>query len=119
MNQLIGSLTAAFSMSLGLVEREGVDVDTFMETLRDSALYAPTFDKKLDRMRTRDFAAANFPLKHLLKDIRLFAEVAGTQQIDARMLDGLAQILADGVAAGHADEDYSAVFGRIVPSITP
>lgn len=119
MNQLIGSLTAAFSMSLGLVEREGVDVDAFMSTLRESALYAPTFDKKLDRMRTRDFAAANFPLKHLLKDIRLFTEVAGTRQIDARMLDGLAQILTDGVAAGHADEDYSALFGQIVPNITP
>jgi 3-hydroxyisobutyrate dehydrogenase len=119
MNQLIGSLTAAFSMSLGLVEREGVDVDTFMHTLRESALYAPTFDKKLQRMRDRDFAKANFPLKHLLKDIRLFAEVAGTQQIDARMLDGLGQILSDGVGAGHADEDYSAVFGQIVPKVTP
>lgn len=115
MNQLIGSLTAAFSMSLGLIEREGVDADTFMQTLRDSALYAPTFDKKLDRMKTRDFAAANFPLKHLLKDIRLFTEVAGTQQIDSRMLDGLTHLLAQGVAAGHGDEDYSAVFGQIVP----
>ncbi|MBD3816428.1 MAG: NAD(P)-dependent oxidoreductase, partial [Halothiobacillus sp.] len=65
------------------------------------------------------FAAANFPLKHLLKDIRLFTEVAGAQQIDARMLEGLARILADGVAAGHADEDYSALFGQIVPNITP
>lgn len=118
MNQLIGSLTAAFSMSLGLIEREGVDVEAFMSTLRDSALYAPTFDKKLDRMRARDFAAANFPLKHLLKDIRLFADVAGSQQIDARLLDGLAQILADGVAGGHGDDDYSALFGQIVPNIT-
>ena len=117
MNQLIGSLTAAFSMSLGLIEREQVSVDTFMHTLRESALYAPTFDKKLDRMRNRDFAAANFPLKHLLKDIRLFSDVAAAQQIDARMLDSLAQILAEGVAGGHADEDYSAVFEQIVPTI--
>jgi len=119
MNQLIGSLTAAFSMSLGLVEREGVDIDAFMHTLRESALYAPTFDKKLQRMRDRDFAAANFPLKHLLKDIRLFTEVAEMQRIDARMLTGLGQILADGIATGHADEDYSAVFGQIVPRVNP
>ena len=47
MNQLIGSLTNAFSLSLALVQRENIDVETFMEIVRNSALYAPTFDKKL------------------------------------------------------------------------
>ncbi len=42
MNQLIGSLTAALSMSLGLVQQEGLDVEKFMAIVRESALYAPT-----------------------------------------------------------------------------
>lgn len=49
----------------------------FMAILRDSALYAPTFDKKLQRMLDRDYANPNFPTKHLLKDVRLFADVRG------------------------------------------
>lgn len=115
MNQLIGSLTAAFSMSLGLVEREGVSIPQFMETLRHSALYAPTFDKKLDRMQARDFVPANFPLKHLQKDIRLFIAAAAAQHIDTRLLDALNALLDARAAQGHAEEDYSTLFGQVVP----
>lgn len=113
-NQLIGSLTAAFSMSLGLVEREGVDIDKFMTTLRESALYAPTFDKKLDNMRDHSFDQANFPLKHLLKDIRLFTRSAAGQDIDTHLLIGLQHVLEDGIYAGHGDRDYSALYQSIV-----
>lgn len=114
MNQLIGSLTAAFAMSLGLVLEEGVAVDRFMATLRESALYAPTFDKKLQKMLDRDFAQANFPLKHLLKDIRLFTRAAGHHDIDNHLLIGLQHILEDGVYSGHGEHDYSALFEGIV-----
>jgi len=51
LNQLIASLTAAFSLSLGFVQRQGTDVELFMQILRQSALYAPTFDKKFPRWR--------------------------------------------------------------------
>ncbi|MCL7750941.1 NAD(P)-dependent oxidoreductase [Guyparkeria hydrothermalis] len=113
-NQLIGSLTAAFSMSLGLVQREGVDVDKFMATLRESALYAPTFDKKLDNMLGHSFEKANFPLKHLLKDIRLFTQSAGGQGIDTHLLIGLQHVLEEGIYAGHGNHDYSSLFESIV-----
>ncbi|WP_407276828.1 NAD(P)-dependent oxidoreductase [Halothiobacillus sp. DCM-1] len=115
MNQLIGSLTAAFSMSLGLVQREGVAVAQFMDTLRQSALYAPTFDKKLARMEARAFVPANFPLKHLQKDLRLFTEAAAERQIDTRLLQTLSQVLDERARAGHADEDYSTLFAQFVP----
>ncbi len=113
-NQLIGSLTAAFSMSLGLVQREGVDVDKFMATLRESALYAPTFDKKLDNMVGHSFENANFPLKHLLKDIRLFTQSACGRGIDTHLLIGLQHVLEEGVYAGHGNHDYSSLFESIV-----
>lgn len=117
MNQLIGSLTAAFSMSLGLVAREGVSIPQFMETLRASALYAPTFDKKLDRMLSRDFVQANFPLKHLQKDVRLFAVAAEARGIDVQLMGVLGHLLAERAQSGHADEDYSSLFAQLVPPV--
>lgn len=45
LNQLIAAEMAAFSLSLGLVRRGGVDVEDFMEVVRRSALYAPMFEK--------------------------------------------------------------------------
>ena len=56
-------LQVGFSTSLGLLQRNGADIDKFMGILRGSALYAPTFDKKLQRMLDRDYANPNFPTK--------------------------------------------------------
>ncbi|WP_231596564.1 hypothetical protein [Synechococcus sp. CBW1108] len=47
LNQLIASLTHSFSLALHAVQQAGVEVETFMAILRESALYAPTLDKKL------------------------------------------------------------------------
>ncbi len=42
LNQLIASLTTSFSLSLAFVQRQNIDVEAFMQILRESALYAPT-----------------------------------------------------------------------------
>lgn len=115
LNQLIASLTSAFALSLGLVQREGVAVEDFMAVLRESALYAPTFDKKLDRLLARDFERPNFPLKHLLKDTRLFTRAAHAAGLDTHMLVGVQHVLEHALHDGLADKDYSALYQAIVP----
>ncbi len=115
MNQLIAGLTASFSLSLALIENQGIDSDTFMALLRDSALYAPTFDKKLDRMRQRDFTNPNFPTKHLAKDSRLFLEVAEQLKLDASGLQGVMKLLDKTLAMGLEDTDYSAIYAAVSP----
>ncbi|HES75370.1 MAG TPA: NAD(P)-dependent oxidoreductase [bacterium] len=107
MNQLIASQTAAFAMSLAVVQSHGVAVDDFMQLLRGSALYAPTFDKKLDRMLGGDFSHPNFPLDHLIKDLRLFIASAEELSIDTQVLKALEARLNEVSAAGHGQEDYS------------
>lgn len=116
MNQLIGSLTAAFSMSLGLAQKEGLNLDKFMTIVRDSALYAPTFDKKLERMCDRNFANPNFPTKHLLKDMNLFVQAAQDNGIDATVAAGVSQIAQKAIAQGLANEDYSAIYNAVNPA---
>lgn len=113
MNQLIGSLTSAFALSLALVRRQGLDVEDFMKIVRQSALYAPTFDKKLQRMLEDNYANPNFPVKHLLKDTHLFLEEAQTLGLDASVVEGVSQILQRTVALGLADEDYCALYRAI------
>jgi len=108
MNQLIAGLTSSFALSLGFIQREGVEVDQFMQVLRDSALYAPTFDKKLNKMLDGDYANPNFPLKHLAKDVDLFLAAAGAMQTS--MLKGIATLLSDGIEQGHDNEDYSVLY---------
>ncbi len=109
MNQLIAAETAAFALSLALVEREGVPVETFMEVLRASALHAPTFDKKLERMLAHRYTDPNFPTRHLLKDVALFLGEAEHLGLGAEALAGVRAVLERAIAQGHADEDYSAL----------
>lgn len=118
MNQLIASLTAGFSLSLGLVRASAIDVAQFMDLLRGSALYAPTFDKKLPRMLEDDYGRPNFPLQHLRKDVRLFRAAAAETGQDQRLLEALEGLLASGCDAGLAGLDYSAVFRVINPPQT-
>lgn len=116
LNQLIGSLTTAFALSLGFVQQQGVEVETFMQILRQSALYAPTFDKKLQRMLDRDFANPNFPTKHLLKDMKLVLTEAEQAGLQVDMLAGVCQILNHACELGWRDDDYSALFAAVSPA---
>jgi 3-hydroxyisobutyrate dehydrogenase len=115
MNQLIAAMTAAFSLSLAFVEKNGLDPDRFMEILRQSALYAPTFDKKRQRMNSRDYRNPNFPVKHLLKDINLFHTAAEQSGLKVAGLHGIRQLLESTIENGFSDMDYSAIYDTIYP----
>ncbi|MDZ8237812.1 MAG: NAD(P)-dependent oxidoreductase [Nostoc sp. ChiQUE01a] len=113
LNQLIASLTTSFGLSLAFVQRQGVDVDVFMQILRHSSLYAPIFDKKLQRMLDSNHANADFPTKHLLKDTELFISEAKSLSLDLSSIKGVRQILQTAVKMSFAEDDYSSLFAVI------
>jgi 3-hydroxyisobutyrate dehydrogenase len=115
LNQLIAAETLAFGLSLGLVRRAGISVDMFMTILRESALYAPTFGKKLPRLLKRDYHHPNFSTRHLLKDIRLFVREAGARGVTTRPLEGMASLLEAAIAQGLGEADYSGLYDLLDP----
>jgi 3-hydroxyisobutyrate dehydrogenase len=115
MNQLIAALTAGFSLSLGYAIKNGVDTDVFMDTVRESALYAKTYDKKLQKYLHRDFGTANFSTRHLLKDIRLFIDDAKAAGLNTDALEGIERITNLTVENGMDLMDYSSIYQLICP----
>lgn len=113
LNQLIASLTAAFSLSLGMIRETGINVNRFMEILRKSSLYAPQFDKKLNKMLHRDFQWANFPVEHLLKDVNLCIEEADNKGLETSQISGMIPILEKAMEMGLMHHDYSALYNAI------
>ena len=109
LNQLIASLTHSFSLSLQLIQRAGVPVETFMAILRPSALYAPTFDKKLQRMLDHTYADPNFNTALLRKDLRLFLEEATTAGLQDQGLSGLLSLLEQAKGTELDEQDYCAL----------
>jgi len=115
LNQLIASLQTAFSFSLGLVRRNGIDPDLFMKILRTSSLFAPTFDQKLPRYLRRDFSDPHFPTRHLLKDVRLILDEGKAAGLTTAALEGVREILEMAVARGLGDADYSSLYEAVDP----
>ncbi len=109
LNQLIASLTHSFSLSLQLIQRAGVPVETFMAILRPSALYAPTFDKKLQRMLDHNYADPNFSTAMLRKDLRLFLEETTTAGLQDQGLTGLLSLLEQAKGTDLDEQDYCAL----------
>ena len=117
LNQLIGSLTAAFATSLAYVRAEGLDTETFMEVLRPSALYAPTFDKKLGRMLDAEYANPTFPLRLLRKDIDLFIRSARAAGVEPQVAQAVLAVADTALAKGFADGDYAALAEGLVTAL--
>ena len=109
LNQMIASLTHSFSLSLRLIQQAGVPVDTFMEILRPSALYAPTFDKKLQRMLNSHYSDPNFSTALLRKDLKLFLEEATASGLQDQGLNGLAALLDQAQGTELDQQDYCAL----------
>lgn len=109
LNQLIASLTHGYSLALRLIQASGLEVDSFMDVLRPSALYAPTVDKKLKRMLSHDYGDPNFSTGLLRKDLSLFLREAGLAGVDAGALEGLVALLKRAEGTALDGGDYSAL----------
>lgn len=114
-NQLIASHITAFSLSLGMIRRRGVEVEEFMQILRRSSIYAKTYDKKLPRLLERDFSNPNFRERLLLKDIDLIRVEAAELGLDAATLEGIRQLVEKAIGMGLANDDYSTVYNAVDP----
>ena len=112
LNQLIGGLTTAFATSLSFCQAYGVEVETFMQILRSSALYAPTFDKKLPRMLDQNFENPNFPTKHLLKDMTLWQQAAQAEALPVESVEAIQTIIMRAMEK-FADADYSSIYSAV------
>ena len=84
-----------------------------MEIVRDSALYAPTYDKKLEKMLNNDFKNGNFSTKHLLKDLNFFIKEAQECDINTATVESVRDITQETINKGMKDDDYSSLFSII------
>jgi len=114
LNQLIATLAVGYATGLEMVRARGVPVEHFVEVVRSSALHSGSFDKKLPRWLERDFSDPNFPVKHLLKDLRLCRDTAAGGGLATEVLEGVARILERTIELGCGEGDYSALDVGIV-----
>lgn len=107
-NFLCGVQLASLGEAFAMVERAGLNLDAAMAVLTEGAPGSPLVRSLAARMATSDFTP-HFHLELMVKDLQ-YAEGEGKRLgIDLRTAAAAAEVLRRAVAAGHGQEDMSAV----------
>jgi 3-hydroxyisobutyrate dehydrogenase len=95
--------------ALALIERSGLDRAQCIEVLSNGAPGSPILKTMFARMTGHDYVPPYFRMALMAKDVRY--AIAEGQRHGVRLATAATALdsLAKAVAAGHGDEDFSAV----------
>eukprot|EP01006_Ploeotia_vitrea_P054102 TRINITY_DN67851_c2_g2_i1.p1 TRINITY_DN67851_c2_g2~~TRINITY_DN67851_c2_g2_i1.p1 ORF type:complete len:291 (+),score=45.54 TRINITY_DN67851_c2_g2_i1:32-904(+) len=86
LNNIIASQVAAFATSMGLLQKNNLSTDTFMEIARAGPFMSPYFEYKYQGMKDRNFEPAHFSAGNMAKDLGLVYDAAQGSGMDTAIL---------------------------------
>lgn len=122
MNQLLGTVMAAFSEGLVLGESLGLSRGVLFEELLGSPAAAPFLAAKRERLECGDYQQADFPLRWLQKDLHLASLSAYETGVAMPLTNTAKEIYRLAMREGHGSGDFSAIYeylarNRDVPTV--
>ena len=114
-NSIMGAMLAAFGEGLALSESVGLDPNTMIEVIGQSAVQSPMYSLKGPKMVMKDHTP-NFPLRHAHKDMALATEMAQRAGVEFSVIAQAEKVYRDArddEELNVADEDFSAVYEKI------
>jgi len=110
MNQLLGTMMAAFAEGLVLGESLGLSRQVLFETLLNGPAAAPFLAVKRERIEKDDYGAADFPLRWLQKDLHLASVSAYETGLSMPLTNVAKEIYRLAIREGDGDKDFSAIY---------
>jgi 3-hydroxyisobutyrate dehydrogenase-like beta-hydroxyacid dehydrogenase len=107
MNLMIASIFEGFAEALALTGKLGVPPEKLVELIQNSMIKSGVTDYKSSFVLQQDWSP-NFPLRLMLKDIRLMLEAAKQADVQLPALKEIEKVYEKAVEAGHANDDYAA-----------
>jgi 3-hydroxyisobutyrate dehydrogenase len=114
-NAWVLALTQGTAEAVALVKGFGLGVEQMVEALDGSPTDAPYFRMKSTLMDNGEYPVS-FSLRLAAKDAALIADAAGAAGVDVPMIRTIAARLAEGVEAGHGEEDMAATYRLSAPT---
>ncbi len=112
MNLQIALIYEGFAEGLTLATKLGVDAATLLPVLQASMIRSGVLDYKAPFVLKRDFSA-NFPLKLMLKDIRLALSAAKESRVKLPALETVEEVYDLSAEDGNGDLDYAATLNLL------
>jgi 3-hydroxyisobutyrate dehydrogenase/glyoxylate/succinic semialdehyde reductase len=110
MNQMLGTVMAAFSEGLVLGENLGLPRKALLDAMLDGAAGAPFLKLKRARIETGNYGAADFSLRWLHKDLHLAAVSAYDSGVAMPVTNAAKEAFGLAVRGGRGAEDFSAIY---------
>jgi 3-hydroxyisobutyrate dehydrogenase len=114
-NAWVLALTQGTAEAVALAKGFGLGIEQMVEALDGSPTDAPYFRMKSKLMEDDEYPVS-FSLRLAAKDAALIADAAGAAGVDVPMIRTIAARLAEGVEAGHGEEDMAATYRLSAPS---
>jgi 3-hydroxyisobutyrate dehydrogenase-like beta-hydroxyacid dehydrogenase len=106
MNLQIALIFEGFAEALTLAAKLGVDVEKLLPLVQASMVRSGVVDYKAPFILSRDFSP-NFPLRLMLKDIRLALDAAKESRVRLPGLEAVEEVYDVAAEEGHGDLDYA------------
>lgn len=107
-NLLLGAMLEGLAEALNFGKHGGLSLDAMLEVVLNGPLSCPIFKMKADMLKTNEFPA-NFPLKHMTKDIKFVVDTAYANGAPVPAALALLQVFRLGVGQQWGDLDVAAV----------
>jgi 3-hydroxyisobutyrate dehydrogenase-like beta-hydroxyacid dehydrogenase len=108
-NQLLGVMLEGLSEMLLFGEAGGLSREKILEVVLGGPLACKLFELKADMLREEKFPA-QFPLKHMAKDLKFAVDTAYDLGAAAPAAYNGLQLYSQGKARGYGDLDFAAVY---------
>jgi 3-hydroxyisobutyrate dehydrogenase-like beta-hydroxyacid dehydrogenase len=110
MNQLLGTVMAAFAEGLVLGESLGLSREVLFEALLSGPAAAPFLAFKRERIEKGSYEGADFPLRWLQKDLHLASVSAYETGVSMPLTNVAKEIYRFAIRDGDGDRDFSAIY---------
>lgn len=107
-NHIMGLNRAALAEGLAMGMAAGMEGETLLEVIRESAAYSRVVDMKGERMVREDFVPASRIAQHA-KDVRLILQEGERLGLAMRLERAHAELLEEAITAGLGDLDNAAI----------
>jgi 3-hydroxyisobutyrate dehydrogenase-like beta-hydroxyacid dehydrogenase len=110
MNQLIGTVMAAFAEGLVLGESLGLPREVLFDSILGGAAAAPFLSLKRERIEKGNYDQADFPLRWLQKDLHLASVTAYETGVAMPLTNVAKEIYRFAIREGDGEKDFSAIY---------
>jgi 3-hydroxyisobutyrate dehydrogenase-like beta-hydroxyacid dehydrogenase len=104
-NAMVGATSALLAEALTLARKGGMDVQTIMDVVAESAIASPLIQYKRNAITSGDYQAA-FSASQMLKDFDLIEQAALATSSDMPLISSVRALYRDAVARGLGDRDF-------------